>query len=148
MVANKLTGEKGILFTAEYVTRFEEMEQGILQNKELDIKYMRAQAMLINAKLRQAKFLNKHTKLGVESALLATGVNTLPLEERLYSATDIAKEAGVSANKVGRVANANNIKTDTYGIYVLDKAKKHTKQVESFKYNEAGKNRLLQLLSS
>lgn len=38
MVANKLTGEKGILFTAEYVTRFEEMEQGILQNKELNYK--------------------------------------------------------------------------------------------------------------
>lgn len=26
MVANKMTGEKGILFTAEYVTRFDEME--------------------------------------------------------------------------------------------------------------------------
>ncbi|PES98027.1 hypothetical protein CN491_04205 [Bacillus cereus] len=26
MVANKMTGEKGILFTATYVTRFEEME--------------------------------------------------------------------------------------------------------------------------
>ena len=26
MVANKMTGEKGVLFTAEYVTRFEEME--------------------------------------------------------------------------------------------------------------------------
>lgn len=27
MVANKMTGEKGVLFTAAYVTRFEEMEQ-------------------------------------------------------------------------------------------------------------------------
>lgn len=27
MVANKMTGEKGVLFTAEYVTRFEEMEE-------------------------------------------------------------------------------------------------------------------------
>ena len=27
MLANKLTGEKGILFTAEYVNRFNEMEQ-------------------------------------------------------------------------------------------------------------------------
>lgn len=26
MVANKMTGDKGILFTATYVTRFEEME--------------------------------------------------------------------------------------------------------------------------
>lgn len=34
MVANKLTGAKGILFTAEYVTRFEEMEKQ-LQNQQL-----------------------------------------------------------------------------------------------------------------
>src|SRR5690625_58109 len=27
MVANKTTGQKGVLFTAEYVTRFEEMEK-------------------------------------------------------------------------------------------------------------------------
>jgi Rha family phage regulatory protein len=27
MVANKMTGEKGVLFTAEYVTKFEEMEK-------------------------------------------------------------------------------------------------------------------------
>lgn len=31
MVANKLTGEKGILFTAQYVNRFEEMEKKITQ---------------------------------------------------------------------------------------------------------------------
>jgi Rha family phage regulatory protein len=29
MVANKLTGKKGVLFTAAYVTKFEEMEQAI-----------------------------------------------------------------------------------------------------------------------
>ncbi len=31
MVANKLTGEKGVLFTAQYVNRFEEMEKKITQ---------------------------------------------------------------------------------------------------------------------
>lgn len=31
MVANKLTGEKGVLFTAKYVNRFEEMEKKIVQ---------------------------------------------------------------------------------------------------------------------
>ena len=35
MVANKMTGEKGILFTAAYVTRFEEMERVIQQPKPL-----------------------------------------------------------------------------------------------------------------
>lgn len=31
MVANKMTGKKGVLFTAEYVTRFEEMENELKQ---------------------------------------------------------------------------------------------------------------------
>ena len=31
MIANKMTGEKGVLFTAAYVTRFEEMEQKLSQ---------------------------------------------------------------------------------------------------------------------
>ncbi len=32
MVANKMTGDKGILFTAEYVTRFDEMERTLKNN--------------------------------------------------------------------------------------------------------------------
>ncbi|MFX3674696.1 MAG: Rha family transcriptional regulator [Paenisporosarcina sp.] len=38
MVANKMIGDKGILFTAAYVTRFEEMEQSINQPKVLSSK--------------------------------------------------------------------------------------------------------------
>lgn len=38
MVANKMTGEKGILFTAEYVSRFEEMEKAFRQPKLLSEK--------------------------------------------------------------------------------------------------------------
>ncbi len=38
MVANKMTGEKGVLFTAAYVTRFEEMEKVINQPKALSEK--------------------------------------------------------------------------------------------------------------
>ncbi|SDO87183.1 Rha family transcriptional regulator [Clostridium gasigenes] len=35
MVANKMTGEKGVLFTAEYVTQFEEMENKLKEVKQL-----------------------------------------------------------------------------------------------------------------
>jgi len=35
MVANKMTGEKGVLFTAAYVTRFEELEKQQIQTKQL-----------------------------------------------------------------------------------------------------------------
>lgn len=34
MVANKMTGEKGIIFTATYVSKFEEMEQKLKNRKE------------------------------------------------------------------------------------------------------------------
>lgn len=38
MVANKMTGEKGVLFTAAYVTKFEEMEKSLNQPKILSEK--------------------------------------------------------------------------------------------------------------
>lgn len=38
MVANKMTGEKGVLFTAAYVTKFEEMEKSFSQPRALTEK--------------------------------------------------------------------------------------------------------------
>ncbi|MBT2156914.1 hypothetical protein KK425_17885 [Clostridioides difficile] len=43
---------------------------------------------------------------------------------------------GISANKVGGLANAYNLKTDEYGINVWDKAKYSDKQVPNFRYYE------------
>lgn len=37
MVANKMTGEKGILFTAEYVTRFDEMEKKLKTGNSFEL---------------------------------------------------------------------------------------------------------------
>src|SRR5690606_23636378 len=46
MVANKMTGEKGVLFTAAYVTKFEEMERQLMQPQSIeDLIIMQAQAM-------------------------------------------------------------------------------------------------------
>lgn len=44
MVANKMTGEKGVLFTAEYVTKFEEMES-TLKSKALKCPTSYAEAL-------------------------------------------------------------------------------------------------------
>lgn len=47
MVANKMTGEKGVLFTAAYVTRFEEMEQQFNKpNSQLEIMQMQIEQMV------------------------------------------------------------------------------------------------------
>lgn len=50
-IANKFTGEKGILFTAAYVKKFNEMEQGIDKNKFGELSPMLQ--TLINLELRQ-----------------------------------------------------------------------------------------------
>lgn len=43
MVANKMTGEKGVLFTAAYVTRFEEMEKQQKQLSPSELALLQAQ---------------------------------------------------------------------------------------------------------
>lgn len=69
----------------------------------------------------------------------------LPETEKTYSATDIAKMLNVSANLVGKIANKNNLKTDNYGKYVLDKSRYSSKEVQSFRYNEKGFNKIKEL---
>jgi prophage antirepressor-like protein len=69
----------------------------------------------------------------------------LPETEKTYSATDIAKMLNISANLVGKIANKNNLKTENYGKYVLDKSKYSSKEVQTFRYNEKGFNRIKEL---
>ena len=56
------------------------------------------------------------------------------LEQKTYSATEIGNQLNISANKVGKITNAHNLKTSEYGVRVLDKARGHSKQVETFRY--------------
>ncbi|EJU5349086.1 hypothetical protein N4X81_000358 [Salmonella enterica] len=65
------------------------------------------------------------------------GFNAIPLpaiEEHYYSAGEVAEQLGVTANKIGRLANANGLKTEQYGKFFLDKSAYSSKQVEAFRY--------------
>lgn len=71
----------------------------------------------------------------------AAGLELLPLpaiEEHYYTAGEIGSLAGISAQKVGRLANANNLKTEEFGKYFMDKSAYSSKQVEAFRYNQKG----------
>lgn len=116
---------------------------------ESEIKYMNAQARLKNARAREAKiYLELADKVDIKeykqimyskTTELLSGETLIPLpkiERKTYSATDIDKVLGISANKVGGLANAYNLKTDEYGIKVWDKAKYSDKQVPNFRYYE------------
>ncbi|HBF2564309.1 TPA: toxin Bro [Clostridioides difficile] len=116
---------------------------------ESEIKYMNAQARLKNARAREAKiYLELADKVDIKeykqimyskTTELISGEALIPLpkrEKKTYSATEIGKILGISANKVGGLANAYNLKTDEFGIKVWDKAKYSDKQVENFRYYE------------
>ncbi len=131
------------------------------EDAKLQIQKQRAEAMLLNARTRQAKLILDMQKTGNMSpiAVELLGINALeiltdqptnyrPPVDRTYTATEIGAELGVSANKVGKVANANGLKTDEYGITVLDKSRYSSKQVASFRYNENGRKKLRELLGS
>lgn len=78
------------------------------------------------------------------------GFNAIPLpvlEEHFATAAEVAEQVGTTANKVGRLANANNLKTEKYGKFFLDKSKHSNKQVEAFRYNKEGIEAIRHLLS-
>jgi len=130
---------------------------------ELEIKNKNAEARLKNAQTRQANFLLENTKkyshllckeamslLTVNAFEMIAGKNTLPkpklAEIKYYTATEIGDMVSRSSQAVGKIANANGLKTEQYGIMVLDKSAHSSKQIPSFKYNEAGKDKLLELI--
>lgn len=125
------------------------------------LRVKRLAIMELNAKTRQAKLLLEMTNrfkdrlsdTAIESMLaisakVLTGQELIPLPttERLYTASEIGAELGISANKVGRIANHLGLKTKEYGVYVLDKSPYCDKQVEAFRYNERGRARIIEYL--
>lgn len=112
-----------------------------------------------NARIRTAQLLYKIADktdtdykqvLHARITYLLTGEYLLPLpkvNERTYSASDIGELLGVSANKIGRLANLNGLKNEKYGKYFYDKAKTADKQVETFRYYESAINKFKALLS-
>lgn len=68
------------------------------------------------------------------------------LEEHYYSASEVGAMLGISANKVGRIANTYMLKTEKYGKWFIDKSAHSDKQVETFRYNEAGVHKIEELI--
>lgn len=80
----------------------------------------------------------------------ALGHKVIPLPkvtEHLRPAGEVGELLGISGAMVGRIANANGLKVAQYGEFRLDKSQHSSKQVESFVYNEAGVERLRDLLA-
>lgn len=163
MIANKLTGQKGVAFTALYINAFHKMENYIKEQKQIQTsedKSKTSEAKLLNARTRMANMYLKLANIDTvspeyknilvaKSAEVLTGQPLLPLpksEQKTYSASDIGKMFGVSAQKVGSVAKANGMKTDEYGSWYHDKSPYSNKEVDTFRYNDKAVKKFRNLL--
>ena len=68
------------------------------------------------------------------------------IERTTYSAKEVGDMLGISANRVGRIANAHGLKTEEYGLYYLNKSQHSDKQVEHFRYFENAIDKLKSIL--
>ena len=165
LLAMGFTGKEALAWKIKYIEAFNKMEETIRKGGMLnpsiadECRKIRAEAMMINAKTRQFKErvksvlsfnLSPVAKEVVGISLLEedTGIKFgyRPPVETTYSATELGAEFGVSAQKIGKTAEANGLKTEEYGITVLDKSRSSDKIVHSFRYNARGKEKLRELL--
>lgn len=74
------------------------------------------------------------------SVNLVAGQNLLPMpkiKNQIFTASQIAEELHISKNRVGAIANKNNLKQEEYGEWIWDRAT-NGKQVKNFVYNSKG----------
>ena len=70
------------------------------------------------------------------------------IEQRTYSAAEVGDVLGISANKVGRIANAHGLKTDEFGMLYLSKSEHGPKQVETWRYYEKAIDKFKSILEN
>ena len=140
-------------------TYFSVREQGQLpqrpdRTKALEVKEMNARVRMSNQFLKLANIettLSKDYKsiLIAKAAEVLAGEEILPLpksEQKMYTATEIGKMLGVSAQKIGRISSQNGMKTEEYGEFYKDKSPYSCKEVDAFRYNEKAVERFKELL--
>lgn len=130
-LAHKATGTKGNLFTDRYMDRFEQMKEyiedevkTINNEKPSRLEEMEAETKLNNSQTRKANSIMRMYKqcddpkmkdyLFNKAIEALVGITPLP-SKKLLTAEQVGKKLGISANMVGRIANANNLKTEEYG---------------------------------
>jgi len=125
-----------------------ELSVSELERLKVEAQKERARAMLLNAQNRTFKTIagmvgdKKLSAIagevfGLKAIEEITGINMgkyLPECAETYSATEIGEKLGISANKVGKLANQYNLKTDEYGVTVMDKSRYSAKEVPNFRY--------------
>ena len=114
-----------------------------MQSKRLEVMEQNARTRAANLLLKIAERTNIPEYKAVcnaKAAEMVAGEMILPLpvaERKTYSATEIGAMFGVSANKIGKLANAHKLKTPEYGKLFYSKSEHGVKEVETWRYYES-----------
>lgn len=143
------TGKDALHWKMKYIAAFNEMEAklngkpiSMLKEKEIEARLNNSRARIASEfrKIAEKTDILEYKHICQQKAAeVLSGVPLLPMEEAkeiTYSATDIGKMFGVSANKIGAIANKYNLKTPQYGKYFYSKSEYSCKEVETFRYYE------------
>ena len=153
------TGKKALEWKIKYIQAFNAMEEELrnpsktnaLPKERSEFKEQELKARMLNARVRES---NQYLKIAAQidipeyryilqaksAEALNGGVPVLPLQEverKTSSATEIGAMFGVSANKIGKLANKHNLKTDAYGKLFYSKSEHSVKEVETWRYYDS-----------
>lgn len=150
LLAMGFTGKDALQWKMKYIAAFNEMEAQLNSKPVSLLKEKEIEARLNNSRARMAAEYRKiaektdipeykHICQQKAAEALSGTPMLLPMEEVkevTYSATEIGKILGVSAKKIGAIANKHNLKTAQYGKFFYSKSEYSCKEVETFRYYE------------
>ena len=125
-------------YTAKHVKPDDAMQSKRLEVMELNSRTRAANLLL---KIAERTEIPEYKAVcNAKAAEMVAGEMILPLpvaERKTYSATEIGAMFGVSANKIGKLANKHNLKTDAYGKLFYSKSEHSVKEVETWRYYDS-----------
>lgn len=117
LIAHKMTGAKGVQFSAWYINKFHEMKD-TLEGK----KYY-----------YQEQFIEEYQKSKKENWIdISKGLTGKP--KGMLTATEIGQQLGISKRRVGIIALKYNLKTNENGKWIKCISSLSDKPVETFVY--------------
>lgn len=146
----------------ELVDNYFNMRQAIKTDSAIGLKGKRLAIMEENAKTNQAKLLFKvatgtasnsaRERIFAHIATELTGEKFIPeIQKKEFSAKEVGDKFGITANKVGRIANILDLKAEQpgqnqFGRWAMSKSKYSNKEVTQWLYYQAGVNKIAEFL--
>lgn len=147
----------------ELVDNYFNMREAINTDSTIGLKDKRLAIMEENAKTKQAQLLFKvatgtvsdsaRERIFAHIATELTGEKFIPeIQKKEFSAKEVGDELGITANKVGRIANILDLKAEQpgqnqFGRWAMSKSQYSNKEVAQWLYYQAGVNEINKYLS-